>query len=186
MRKSWDEYFMDLARLVATRSKDTSTKVGAVIVGPNREIRSTGYNGFPRQVNDDIPARHERPMKYYYTVHSEQNAIFNACRAGTSVDGCTIYIAGRPPCSWCARAIIQSGIRRVVVDTMESAPKPGVDYALETQITLEMFKETNTELCVLTTPDSDHLITGSNTPKCYDENEQRDCIGPFACSARQD
>ena len=74
----WNSRFMDLARLVAGWSKDTSTKVGCVIIGPDKEIRSTGYNGFPRGVDDTIPAGHERPAKYDFTEHAERNAIYNA------------------------------------------------------------------------------------------------------------
>ena len=96
-RETWDEYFMGLANKVRTRSKDT-TKIGAVIVGPDREIRSTGYNGFPRGVNDDVPERHERPFKYFYTPHAELNAILNAARVGTPTKDCTMYVTTRPPC----------------------------------------------------------------------------------------
>ena len=55
MSSSWDHYFMDLAKLAASRSKDQSTKLGCVIVGPDREIRSTGYNSFPRGIDDGRP-----------------------------------------------------------------------------------------------------------------------------------
>lgn len=109
-RETWDEYFMGLARKVAARSKDRSHKVGAVIVTDDHRIRSTGYNGFPRGVNDDDAARHERPVKYMYTEHAERNAIYQA----EGVRGCTMYVAGLLPCAECARAIIQSGIVMVV------------------------------------------------------------------------
>ena len=64
---NWDEYFLAMCQLVASKSKDRSTKVGAIIVGPDNEIVSTGYNGFPRGINDDIKERHERPLKYKFT-----------------------------------------------------------------------------------------------------------------------
>lgn len=118
MRKTWDEYFLEMAEHVASRSKDRSTKVGAVVVGPDREVRSTGYNGMPRGVNDDIPDRHERPRKYLFAEHAERNAIYNAARAGIATKGCTLYIHSEPeplpPCADCARAVIQAGIVRVV------------------------------------------------------------------------
>lgn len=116
-RPTWDKYFMRLAVDVASRSKDPSTKIGAVIVGPDNEIRSTGYNGFPRGVNDTEERLTNRPTKYICTVHAEANAIFNAVRSGISVRGCTLYVAGLPPCHECAKAIIQSGIRRVVTQS---------------------------------------------------------------------
>ena len=75
----WHNRFMDVAKLVATWSKDTSTKVGAVVVGPDKEIRSTGYNGLVRGVDDNIPERMERPTKYDFFEHAERNAVYNAC-----------------------------------------------------------------------------------------------------------
>lgn len=113
---TWDRYFMDLAKLAATRSKDQSTQLGAVIVGPDREIRSTGYNSFPRGINDSRPERQERPEKYFWFEHAERNAIYNAARVGIPLKGCRIYCAW-PPCADCARAIIQAGIVEVVVET---------------------------------------------------------------------
>jgi dCMP deaminase len=115
---NWDQRFLKVALLHAEFSKDESTKVGAVIVDSNRVIRSTGYNGMPRGVNDNVPERHIRPNKYMYFEHAERNALYNAARMGTAVDGCTIYVTSMPlkfPCCVdCSRAIIQSGIKRVV------------------------------------------------------------------------
>ena len=75
---NWDQYFFDIVNVVKEKSKDRSTKVGAIIVGPDQGVRSTGFNGFPRGVNDNVDARHERPAKYLYTEHAERNAIYNA------------------------------------------------------------------------------------------------------------
>jgi len=105
----WHLRFIELAKHIASWSKDRSTKVGAVAVGPNREIRSTGYNGFPRGVDDDIEERHERPLKYIYTEHSERNCLYHAARIGVSLEGCEMYCT-HFPCPDCARGIIQSGI----------------------------------------------------------------------------
>ena len=104
---------MELARHIASWSKDRSRKVGCVVVGQNHEVRSTGYNGFPRGVLDEVEARHERPAKYDWTEHAERNAIYNAVRVGTPLGDCTLYVS-LFPCAGCARAIIQSGIGRVV------------------------------------------------------------------------
>ena len=109
---NWDKRFFDLAEYISGWSKDRSTKVGAVIVKDNRII-STGYNGFPAGFNDDIDSRHERPVKYNYTEHSERNAIYNAARKGDSTKDATIYLQWFP-CADCARGIIQSGIIKVV------------------------------------------------------------------------
>jgi dCMP deaminase len=112
---SWDSYYLAVCRVVATRSKDPSTQLGCVIVGPAHEIRSTGYNSFPRGIRDDVPGRAERPEKYLWVEHAERNAIYNAARAGTALEGCTLYVE-LMPCMDCARGIVQAGIVEVVVD----------------------------------------------------------------------
>ena len=112
---SFHDYYIQMAELVASKSKDRSTKVGVVVVGPDNEVRSTGFNGFPRGVNDNIEGRHTRPIKYEFTEHAERNAIFNAARSGVSLKDCTMYMNFEPiPCADCARAVIQSGIKRVI------------------------------------------------------------------------
>jgi dCMP deaminase len=135
--KTWDKRFVELAILVAGWSKDTSTRIGAVIVGADRAVRSLGYNGFPRGVDDSIQARYERPLKYLWTVHAEENAILNAVRNGVSLDGCIIYLNGFP-CTPCARAIVQCGIRTLVgFKPNFSDPTYGEEY----KQTIEMFQE---------------------------------------------
>ena len=111
---TWDQYFEQMTRLVASKSKDRGTRFGAVIVGSGMSIISTGYNGFPRGINDDKDERHERPAKYQYTEHAERNAIYNAAREGIRTNGATMYVNGRP-CADCARAIIQAGIVELVI-----------------------------------------------------------------------
>lgn len=110
---NWDAYFMSMARLVATRSKDRSTKVGCVLVGPDNEVVSTGYNSFPRGINDVAPERHERPEKYKWTEHAERNAIYNAARIGARTKGTRAYVPWFP-CMDCARALVQAGVVEVV------------------------------------------------------------------------
>lgn len=110
----WDNYFMTLVYLISMKSKDQKTKHGAVIVDSDHGIRSTGYNSFPRGIYDDIQERQERPEKYFWFEHAERNAIYNAARIGVSVDNCTMYTAGIP-CMDCARAIVQAGIKKVIV-----------------------------------------------------------------------
>lgn len=115
---SWDEYFMGVALLSGMRSKDPNTQVGACIVSPEHKILSMGYNGLPIGCSDDeFPwCRDGDPLenKYFYTAHSELNAILNY--RGGSLDGATIYVT-LFPCNECAKAIIQSGIKRVVYDS---------------------------------------------------------------------
>jgi len=110
----FDEYFINLAYMVAKKSKDRSTQVGAVIVGPHQEIRSTGYNGPCRGESDDDPAIQERPLKLMLFEHAERNALYNCAFCGVSSAGCTMYCTWGPPCADCARAIVQSGIKELV------------------------------------------------------------------------
>lgn len=128
----WDTYFMKQAELVASKSKDDSTKVGAVLVRNNNAF-STGYNGFPRGVDDTIPERHERPAKYDWTVHSELNCLLNAAREGFGTYGTTMYVT-LCPCKGCAGAIVQAGVKRVVYLTDDN---PRFDFTLAKQIMRE-------------------------------------------------
>jgi dCMP deaminase len=115
----WDCKFMDLAKHIAEWSKDTSSKIGAVVVDDDRNVLVTGYNGPPRGVRDDVPERQERPYKYHFPSHAEENAVAQAARTGVALNGCTMYVSGLPPCSTCARLIIQAGIRRLVVESLD-------------------------------------------------------------------
>ncbi len=112
---SWDNFFMSMAYMASMKSVDPSSRIGAVIVGHSNEVISLGYNGLPRGVYEDIPARDERPLKYSFYEHGERNAIYNAARIGVSTLGARCYTMGTP-CADCARAIIQSGIAEVIVD----------------------------------------------------------------------
>lgn len=121
---SWDHWFLDMSYLVSQKSKDRSTQVGCVLVGDDNEVLSVGYNNFPRGVNDDIDERHERPVKYSYVEHAERNAIFNAARQGIRLKGARAYMYWKsPPCEQCTRALIQAGIKEIIVGT---EPFPGV------------------------------------------------------------
>ena len=109
----WNYRFMQMAQLIAGWSKDNSTKVGCVIVSPDKAILSMGYNGFPRGINDNVVERWQRPIKYEFVVHAEENALLNAGRNGTRLDGGILY-ATMAPCTRCAGSIIQSGIREII------------------------------------------------------------------------
>ena len=123
---SWDEYFMGLAHLSALRSKDPSTQVGACIVDENKKVVSIGYNGLPIGCSDDeFPWNREGGMldsKYAFVVHAELNAILNSPR---SLKGCTLYVS-LFPCNECAKAIIQSGIRKVIYECDKYADQDNV------------------------------------------------------------
>ena len=134
MTEKWDKRFMDLAKQVATWSKDRSTGVGAVIVNDNKKVLSIGFNGFPRGVNDDIEERHIRPEKNLYVVHAERNALDEA---ETSLVGATIYCTFFT-CATCAHGIIQKGLKRVV------APEPDWEaerYSESQKAAMKMYNE---------------------------------------------
>lgn len=106
--------FMTMAYVVARGSKDARTKLGAVVVGPDNEIRATGCNSFPRGLDDEVSERQDQPEKDFWFEHAERNAIFNAVRVGVSLKGCALYTQ-RTPCEACARAIVQAGIAKVII-----------------------------------------------------------------------
>jgi dCMP deaminase len=110
---NWNEYFLGIAEQVKLKSKDQSTQIGAVIVGEDNEVLSTGYNSFPRGLDDSIQERQERPEKYFWMEHAERNAIYNAARIGVCLKNSTIYLTSGLPCMECARGIVNSGIKTV-------------------------------------------------------------------------
>ena len=147
--EKWNQRFMELALLVASWSKDPSTKTGAIVVGPDREIRATGYNGLVRGVDDNKAERLERPTKYDFFEHAERNAIYNACLTGTSLKGCTMY-ATHPPCTDCTRAIIQSGIKTVITRELETRKDiSGQTWRDKLDYSRQMFEESGVAYIVL-------------------------------------
>ncbi len=116
--------YESLARSLASIfSKDTSTQVGALIIGPAGETMP-GYNGAPRGCAADEPGdrRSERPEKYFWFEHAERNAIYNAARRGLATEGCSMVVT-HPPCMDCARGIVQAGIVSV------AWPLPSPEFA---------------------------------------------------------
>ena len=122
---SWEDYFMGLAHLSALRSKDPNTQVGACIIDSENKVVSIGYNGMPRGCDDrEFPWDREGGIldtKYAFVVHAELNAILNSPR---SVKDCTLYVS-LFPCNECAKAIIQSGIRKIVYESDKYAGTEG-------------------------------------------------------------
>jgi len=126
MSEKWDNRFLELAKHISGWSKDPSTKVGCVVVGEDREIRSTGFNGFPRGINDDAARLTDRDKKYPLICHAEENAIMHAARIGISLKGSTAYVTW-PPCSRCARSLIQAGIEEIVYPETNAIPERWLD-----------------------------------------------------------
>lgn len=134
----WDNRFIRLAQEISTWSKDPSKKIGAIIVKDKR-ILATGYNGFPKGI-DDAPEKYEdRELKYELVVHAEMNAIYNATFNGISLKDSTLYVWGLPVCSECAKGIIQVGINKIVI-AYEDVPQRWVDSFKKSS---DMFDEAN-------------------------------------------
>ena len=110
MEAKWIARFTALTKEIATWSKDLGTKVGSVIVRPDRTICSVGFNGFPRGIEDNPYAIANRDTKLLRTIHAELNAILSAKEP---LNGYSIFVWPFQPCSQCAAAIIQSGIKDV-------------------------------------------------------------------------
>ena len=132
----WDARWLEMAGIVSTWSKDPSSQIGAIAVKDKRLV-STGYNGFPRNIEDLDERWNNREEKYKYVVHAEMNCIYNANYHNQSLKGSTMYIVGLPVCHECAKGIIQAGVVRVVAKYNDASLK----WSKSTVITTKMFKE---------------------------------------------
>jgi dCMP deaminase len=139
---NWNEYFLNIAEQIKLKSKDESTQIGAVIVGKDNEILSTGYNSFPRGLDDSKKERQERPEKYFWIEHAERNAIYNAARIGVSLKNSTIYLTSGVPCMDCARAIVNVGIQ-VVWCKKECTTKNKEKWEESQEKSIKLFNECN-------------------------------------------
>ena len=139
MSMRWVEYFRTLAHTVKLKSKDNNTQIGAIIVGKDKEIVSTGYNSFPRGIDDFKKERQEKPEKYFWFEHAERNAIYNAARIGVSTKGTTMYLSCGIPCADCTRGIINAGIARIFCERGGGAK--GIKWAESAERSWEMLDE---------------------------------------------
>jgi dCMP deaminase len=142
---NWKEYFRNIAHQIKLKSKDEKTQIGAVIVGEDNEIVSTGYNSFPRGIRDDISERQERPEKYFWFEHAERNAIYNAARIGVSTKGTTMYLTCGMPCADCCRGIINAGITTIVCEVGDAGAK-GPKWEESGKRSLQMFIESGVKI----------------------------------------
>ena len=149
---NWVSYYKQLANTVKLKSKDKYTQIGAVIVGKDGEIVSTGYNSFPRGLDDGLDYRQERPEKYYWFEHAERNAIYNAARIGVSTKGTTMYLSCGLPCADCARGIINSGVTRIFCERVDVTK--GEMWKESQERSWDMFMETGVKVCFY----DDHII----------------------------
>lgn len=111
----WDSRFMSLAFAIAAWSKDPSSCIGAVAISSDHRVLATGYNGFPVGIDDSEERYSDRETKLKYIVHAEMNMIYNACNHGVSLAESTVYVWGLPICNECAKGVIQTGVKRVVI-----------------------------------------------------------------------
>jgi dCMP deaminase len=131
----WNKRYVDAAKFYASWSKDESNKVGAVIYNPKtKTILSSGFNGFPRGVNDNVEERKVRPLKYLFTIHAERNSIYNAARHGITLDGMGMALDWFP-CSGCAGAIVQVGITEIICSAPDfNHERWGADFKIASEI----------------------------------------------------
>lgn len=140
----WDERFIRMAEHISTWSRDPSTQVGSVIVRPDKTIASLGFNGLPRHIADTPERLHDRDLKMKIIIHAETNSILNAREPLT---GFTIYVFPFHPCSACAAAIIQAGIKRVVCP-VNDCPR----WAANFELARMMFAEAGVAVDMIDTP----------------------------------
>ena len=146
-RLKWDNRFMSLATMIADWSKDPSSKIGCVAVNDDRRILATGYNGFPKGIEDTEDRLNDRPTKHSLVVHAEMNALMNALYAGVSLKDSTLYVYGLPICSDCTKLVIQAGVKRVVISSDKSVK--GDWQKVWEEKSLPMFKEANVRVTSL-------------------------------------
>ncbi|MEA3489462.1 MAG: dCMP deaminase family protein [Candidatus Omnitrophota bacterium] len=122
-RPPWDEYFLNIAKFVATRSTCLRRKVGAVAV-KNKQILATGYNGAPTGIThcdkvgclrEELKVPSGQRHELCRALHAEQNAFLQAARHGVSLEGATLYVTTQP-CSICAKMIINVGIKKIIIE----------------------------------------------------------------------
>lgn len=140
----WTNRYINLAKNIASWSKDPNKKVGAVIIGSKGQILSQGYNGFPRGIIDNNERLNNRETKLKFIVHAEMNAIYNATYSGISLKGSTLYVYGLTVCSECAKGIIQVGISKVVVADINLNSKWNESW----ELSKILFNEANVEILI--------------------------------------
>jgi dCMP deaminase len=140
----WHNRFLQIAKTVATWSKDPASQVGAVAVSDARAILTTGYNGIPRHVAD-FPERYQRPEKYRFVCHAEQNLVAHAARS--VLDGATIYVTHAPCCD-CAKLLINAGVRRIYFGAGQTSMDPAMFEAARV-----MCHDAGVELVQIEVPD---------------------------------
>jgi len=147
MKKEWISHFFEQCAVIAKKSKDPSTKVAAIAVSPKSKWpKGTGFNGFPIGVEDDpqkVPERYEKPEKYLWTCHAEQNLIALAARYGVALEGCVMF-CNLQTCVSCTALIIQAGIVEVYCRSDEGTG----DWRKDLPVSKTMYREAGVKLYV--------------------------------------
>jgi dCMP deaminase len=148
--------YYKLAREMADLfSKDPSTKVGSIFLAPESlMIRTCGFNGMPRGIDETRSERWERPGKYLWCEHSERNAIYNAAREGVGLEG-SIAVVTLMPCVDCARALIQVGVKTLVTVRPDMSDEKWARWGESFAVAREMFEEVGLDLVLL---ESDEVV----------------------------
>lgn len=142
---SWDKLFMQHVYLIASKSKDPRTKIGAVLV-KDGVIISEGYNGFARGVKDYEERYLDRELKYKFVVHGEANSVLNAVRHGVNTSGATCYTQG-VPCHDCMKTLLQAGVKEIVVH--DQWPSHGGPWAESAKLSRQMCEEAGVTIRVI-------------------------------------
>lgn len=143
MRYVWQKRYLNLAKDISTWSKDPSTHVGAVAVSQRGQVLATGFNGFPRGINDFAERLNDRPTKYRYIVHAEANCIYNATYNGVCLDQSIIFVYGLPVCAECMKGLIQVGVSEIYWHCPTEVPEA---WKESYRFTLDMAHEVGIEM----------------------------------------
>lgn len=172
--------FMNVAANIGTTfSKDRSTKTGALITTKDGSPLSWGYNGMPRKVDDNKEDRHTRPRKYLFFEHAERNAIYNACREGIKLLDSRLFITQLVPCPDCTRAIIQSGIKEVYIETTAfGETESAVRWLEHWEESHEMLREAGVSIMIVPTDSQIDNINRSGLSNVLIKTIRR--LGKFA------
>lgn len=121
LTKTWDSTFLDMAFLISQRSKDPSTQVGAVLMNAKNVILGSGFNGPPSQIDDTLVPWDERPQKYAYVIHAEENAMHFALAShgDEPLNGATMYCT-HAPCTECVLRMIRCNIQECIFPEFNS------------------------------------------------------------------
>jgi dCMP deaminase len=135
-----DLQWLALCARKGSEGPDPRTKVGCIIIGPDKRLVCEACNTYPKGFSKGVQGRLEAPWKYDWIEHAERNAIYHAARHGIPTEGCAMFVE-LAPCVDCARAIIQAGVVEVVINHDRASEYSGERYADEHSTALEMLAE---------------------------------------------